>query len=199
MLTQTTKVKYKTINGYNVKNMLRIMHNACVLLCLLWSASTQYSCRLLHSRRGNHVTTWVNVPQYTVCICYGTLHRVRNDCVAMLRKCRAVESCSTTIISLQNDQKHSHVCDLIEHYSDVIMATMASQITSLTIVHSIVYSDADERKHQSSASLVFVWGINRWPVNSPHKGPVTRKMFPFDDVIMETFETMLLDYTTEES
>ena len=64
------------------------------------------------------------------------------------------------------------------------MTTMASQITSLTIVHSMVYSDADQRKHQSSASLAFVWGIHRWPVNSPHKGPVTWKMFPFDDVIM---------------
>ena len=70
------------------------------------------------------------------------------------------------------------------HYGDVIMDAMASQITSLTIVYSIVYSDADERKHQSSASLAFVRGIHRGPVNSPHKCPVTRKMFPFDDVIM---------------
>ena len=64
------------------------------------------------------------------------------------------------------------------------MGTIASQITSLTVVYSIVYSGADQRKHQSSASLAFVRGIHRWPVNSPHKGPVTRKMFPFDDVIM---------------
>ena len=64
------------------------------------------------------------------------------------------------------------------------MGTIASQITSLTIVYSTVYSDADQRKHQSSASLAFVWGIHRGPVNSPHKWPVTRKMFPFDDVIM---------------
>ena len=42
-------------------------------------------------------------------------------------------------------------------------------------------------KHRSSASLAFVRGIHRWPVNSPHKGPVTRKMFPFDDVIMFFF------------
>ena len=70
------------------------------------------------------------------------------------------------------------------HYSDVIMGTMASQITSLTIVYSTFYSGADQRKHQSSASLAFARGIHRWPVNSPHKGPVTRKMFPFDDVIM---------------
>ena len=64
------------------------------------------------------------------------------------------------------------------------MTTMASQITSLPIVYSTVYSDADQRKHQSSAPLAFVRGIHRGPVNSPHKGPVTRKMFPFDDVIM---------------
>ena len=64
------------------------------------------------------------------------------------------------------------------------MGVIASQITSLTIVYSIVYSDADQRKHQSFASLVFVRGIHRGLVNSPHKRPVTRKMFPFDDVIM---------------
>ena len=70
------------------------------------------------------------------------------------------------------------------YYDDVIMGAMASQITSLTIVYSAVYSGADQSKHQSSASLAFVWGIHRGPVNSPHKWPVTRKMFPFDDVIM---------------
>ena len=70
------------------------------------------------------------------------------------------------------------------HYDDVIMMAIASQITSLTIVYSAVYSGAHQRKHQSSASLAFVWEIHRGPVNSPHKWPVTRKMFPFDDVIM---------------
>ena len=65
-----------------------------------------------------------------------------------------------------------------------IVTAMASQITSLTIVYSIVYSGVDQRKHQSSASPAFVWGIHRWPVNSPHKWPVTRKIFPFDDIIM---------------
>ena len=76
-----------------------------------------------------------------------------------------------------------------DHYNDAIMGTIASQITSLTIVYSIVYSDADQRKHQSSASLAFVRGIHRGPVNSPHKWPVTRKMLPFDDVIMLTAVT----------
>ena len=70
------------------------------------------------------------------------------------------------------------------HYDDVIMGVMASQITSLTIVYSTVYSGTDQRKHQSSASLAFVWRIHRGPVNSTHKWPATRKMFPFDDVIM---------------
>ena len=73
---------------------------------------------------------------------------------------------------------------ILPHYDDVIMGTIASQITSLTSVYSNVYSGADQSKHQSSASLAFVWGIHRGPVNSLHKWPVTRKMFPFDDVIM---------------
>ena len=70
------------------------------------------------------------------------------------------------------------------HYSDVIMGVMESQITSLTIRYSTVYSGAVQRKHQSSASLAFVRGFHRSPVKSPHKWPVTRKTFPFDDVIM---------------
>ena len=60
------------------------------------------------------------------------------------------------------------------------MGATASQIISLTIVFSTLYSDADKRKHQSSASLAFVG-----PVNSPRKWPLTRKMLPFDDVIMD--------------
>ena len=85
------------------------------------------------------------------------------------------------------DFQVTHFCTChsqVFYYNDVIMSAMASQITSLTIVYSTVYSGADQRKHQSSASLAFVRGIYRWPVNSPHKGPVTRKMFLFDDIIM---------------
>ena len=68
------------------------------------------------------------------------------------------------------------------------MGSIASQITSLTIVYSAVYSGADQRKHQSSVSLAFVWGIHRGPGNSPHKWPVTRKTFPFDDGIMQSVQ-----------
>ena len=75
------------------------------------------------------------------------------------------------------------------HYSDVIMGAMVSQIISLMTVYSTVYSGADQRKHQGSASLASVRGIHRWTVNSPHKGPVTRKMFPFDDINMRCLKT----------
>ena len=77
------------------------------------------------------------------------------------------------------------------HYSDVIMSAVASQITSLTIVCSTVYSCADQKKHQSSASLAFVRGIHQWPLNSPQKGTATRKMFPFDYVIMGIWNILI--------
>ena len=69
------------------------------------------------------------------------------------------------------------------------MSVMAYQITSLKIVYSTDYSGTNQSNQQTSASLAFVGGIHWWPVNSPHKGPVTLKMFPFDDVIM--IEVML--------
>ena len=70
-----------------------------------------------------------------------------------------------------------------EDYDNVIMSTMAYQVTSLTIVYSTVYAGADQRKYVSSASVDFVRRIHRWTVNSPLKGPVTRKMSPFDDIM----------------
>ena len=72
----------------------------------------------------------------------------------------------------------------VAHYSDVIMGDIGPQITRLAIVNSTVYSGTDQGKHQRFASLAFVRGIHWRPVNSPHKRPVTRKIFPFDDVIM---------------
>ena len=74
---------------------------------------------------------------------------------------------------------------LTVHYNDVIMSAVTSQITSVSIICSAVGSDADQRKHQSSASLAFVWGIHWWPMNFSYKRAVTRKMFPFDHVIMK--------------
>ena len=68
------------------------------------------------------------------------------------------------------------------------MSAMASQITDVLMVRSTVCSGADQRKHLSSVSLAFVKAIQRGPVNSPHKMQVIRKMFPFDDVIMENHD-----------
>ena len=81
----------------------------------------------------------------------------------------------------------SWVWVMAAHYSDGIMCAMASRTTSLTVDYSTIYSGADQRKHKSSTSLAVVRRNHRWPVNSPHKCPVTRKMFPFDDVIMSRF------------
>ena len=79
--------------------------------------------------------------------------------------------------------QHCCVCRCV-HYSDVITSAMATQIAGVSIVFSTVCSGADQRKHQSPASLAFVMRIHRWPMDSPHKGPVTRKVFTFDDAIM---------------
>ena len=63
---------------------------------------------------------------------------------------------------------------LLIHYSDIIMGADSSRITNITIVYSTVYSSRRSKKTSK----------HRWPVNFPHKWPVTRKMFPFDDVII---------------
>ena len=74
-----------------------------------------------------------------------------------------------------------------EHQSDVIMSAMASQLTSVSVVCLTVCSCTDQRNISKLRALAFVRGIHRWSLDSPHKGPVTRKMFPFDDVIMERY------------
>ena len=72
------------------------------------------------------------------------------------------------------------------------MSMMASGITSLTIVYWSFYSGTDQRKYQSSTSLAIVSGIHQELVNSPHKGPVMQKMFPFDDIIFIPYKKVVL-------
>ena len=122
--------------------------------------------------------TLMNMDKYLMWIHYERLHN-HNKAKHNKTVCIFLGIyCTPTTATTRQQQKI--------HYGDVIMGTIASQITSLTIVYSTVYSDADERKHQSFASLASVREIHRGPVNSPHKWPVTRKMFPFDDVIMHS-------------
>ena len=71
-----------------------------------------------------------------------------------------------------------------DHYSDVTMGALASQITSNSTVYLTICSDLHQRNIITPRHWPFGRGIHRWPVNSPHKGPVTRKKLPFDDVIM---------------
>ena len=80
---------------------------------------------------------------------------------------------------------------VLNHFSDVIMGAVASKITGVSMVCSTVCSGADLRKHHSSAPQSFVTGIHRRPVNSPHKGPVMRKNFPFDDITIYKFSRAL--------
>ena len=79
-------------------------------------------------------------------------------------------------------RRHQNV---ISHYSDVIMSAMVSQTTGVSIVYSTVCLGADQRKYESSALIAFVSEIHGWPLGSRHEGPVTRKMFSFDDVMMQ--------------
>ena len=90
------------------------------------------------------------------------------------------------IVQLPDNSSGSDIAlrSVLSHYSDVIMSVMAFQITGISIVCSTVCSGADQKRHQSSMSLPLERGIHRWPVDSPHKGPVARVMFPFDDFIM---------------
>ena len=110
--------------------------------------------------------------------CLGMIRRA--DTVVLPQKCG---TCWKTIvyIVLNNVELFNW-----SHYGVVIMSAMASQITDVSIVCSSIGWGTDQRKHQSSASLAFVSGNHRWLADSPHKGPVPQKMFPFGDVIMKS-------------
>ena len=106
--------------------------------------------RIIDSYKKLHIVQWLFSPQGFATI--------------MLTHSPMVHSCSIVTLPPQ-------------HYDDVIMTTIASQITSLTSVYSNVYSDADQRKHQSSASLAFVWGIHRDRWIPRTKGQLRGKCF----------------------
>ena len=103
---------------------------------------------------------------------------------SILRICCALHALRNIIEWTHTCEMYGYRCSIHTHYNDVIMGVMASQISGGSIICSNVGSGTDQRRHQSFASLAFVWGIHRWPVNYPHKSPVMRKMLPFDDVIM---------------
>ena len=153
----------------------------------------------------SHFRIWLHVPKKNVMVMF----RIQTTCQLVLSLSFNIKSSSAILNAVYIIPKWYEKIDIYKkmteilssfvvgdvpvdgltpsdrtHYGDVIMSSMASQITSLSIVYSPVYSGADQRKHQSSAALAFVRGIHRSTANSPHNGSVTRKMFPFDDVIM---------------
>ena len=143
-----------------------------------WSSETRICNNLDTTEKTSIVNLWT-VPVYWQC-----LHaNISGDCETV----RSLPTSFDDLLRLLGVHWNPS-SNITFHYCDVIICVVASQITSLTIVYSAVYSDADQRKHQSSMSLAFVRGIHRGPVNSPHKLPVTREMFPFDDVILCTRE-----------
>ena len=106
----------------------------------------------------------------------GTIFSMKPHCISLCQQCTVKHECMTTNTSLHwRHNGHNGISNQQPH--DCLL-------NRLKIVYSTVYSGEDQRKHQSSVSLAFVRGIQQWPVNSLHKGPVTQKMFPFDDVIM---------------
>ena len=132
------------------------------------------------NQSGWNVGCWVLIGKDNIfCSLYAGDCVAPTNCTIKINQCEISSAYVVVFLGIKWQDRWQ-----ILHYNDVIMSMMASQITGVFIVCSIVGSGADQRKYQSSASLAFVRGIHRWPVNSPHKGPVTRKMFPFDDVIM---------------
>ena len=95
---------------------------------------------------------------------------------------RVIETCLTKVDTAP--ELWCSICYNLHHYTGVTMSATASQITDNATVCSTDCPGAHQRKHQSSAPLAFVRGIHRWPVDSPHKWPVTRKMFPYDGVVI---------------
>ena len=130
-----------------------------IALCVAYINNTEYGSTHI-------ISVTIQHPRYADCMCLFRYGRIQTCMRSIFHK--ICTPFSWTLL----------------HYNDVVMSAMAPQIACVSIVCSTVGSGADQRNHPSSASLSFVRGIHRWPVNSPHKRPVTRKVFPFDDVTM---------------
>ena len=163
-----------------------IVYNKCMFPCMIWHTVMFMwrHCNKTFPMTRRQSTAYIDKTSWTAGKCSVVYaNKYAHSFLALCSLYHQIPTCWQCMIRVPVGRIW------VKHYSDVIMGAMASQINSLTIVYSSVYSDADQRKHQSSASLAFVRGIHRWPVNSPHKWPVSRKMFPFDDVIMKWIVT----------
>ena len=159
--------------------MVEICTPRMLLVCIYW-----HSCQFSHYKNVSTSKTWI-------IHLYGMLQSVVMVCITQHRNhLSTLWNLYISHILHCNDSIEMLFQCTSDHYRYIIMGVVASQITSLTIVYSTVYWGADQRKHQSSASLAFVRVM--WPVNSPHKWPITPNMFPFDDVII-CFHDIMFD------
>ena len=152
------------------------------LNCPLQVSADKWICTIFYVSLNIFSVTWSLWTIVHLVCCYSS-RRWPNWHLNRLKKCRD-EITDTNDSDYPSGTGPMFIESLDLHYNDVILRAMASRITSLTIVCPIGYSGTDQWKHQSSASPAFVREFtgDRWI--SPHKGPVARKMFPFDDVII---------------
>ena len=160
-------------------------HMVCMFTCILYVSVQFQHFHCVHTMW--YELSWVQLVLCRSCPRYELLW-------FSVQVLRGYPAMSVTEVTISNYATHIFsamplssesigICEMsaqqtaVTHYNDVIMSAMASQITSLAIVYSNVYSGADKRKHQSSASLAFVWEIHRWPVNSRTKGQWRGKYF----------------------
>ena len=189
---------------YQIKNHIPPVFHAVCNTAWYWTWYWTYreSSLLLNIKQtqvwvlvGSNRTWWPISMQVSVIIHYGTdlSHRCLLERRLTYFRLDPQEEKPRVDFEYKNSfQGNAYMCKCrLQHYSNVIMSVMVSQITGVSMVCSTICSGANQRKDQSPASLAFVRGIHRWPVNSLHKGPVTRKMFPFDDVIMKMSDILL--------
>ena len=149
--------------------------------------------------------SWSNVGQLLNCIkLSGNLMMVNlfgNHIEGLAQYCGnstmlAVElpqSCAKALIWISSDIFHQLICrEESCHHNGVIMGAIESQIISLTIAYSIIFFRRRSKKTSKLRVTGLCAGNSPGTVNSPHKWPVTRKMFPFDDVIVS--QTKHMDY-----
>ena len=161
------------------------------MVCKLSSDGTIFNARWPLPHTTKHSMTWKAMMTWSnenisalLALCEGNspvtcgFHSQRHS---LWRHCTGIDVCPWRIFNVSLVSVYAGTRDifwnLIIHNNDVIMTTMASQITTLTLVYSTVYSDADRRKHPSSASLAFVWGIHRSRWIPRTKGQLRRKCF----------------------
>ena len=132
-----------------------------VMVCRLFGAKPSFDYRQMHLQISVRLES--ESPTYYRCLPRKCSENVLCKILAILFRSHTDVQCS--------------VCDHFIHYIDVVMTTTASQITSFKVLYSTVYSDADQRNHQSSASLAFVWGIHRDRWIPRTKGQLRGKCF----------------------